>query len=122
MEHVLIIDDEPSILEFLDYVLRKEGYRVSKASEGKKAREMIREEPGFDLIISDLRMPDVDGWELLKLAQEVDAETPVIYVTAFASSETAIEALKLGPSIILASPFRWKNSRTWSRTLSKLGA
>ena len=94
------------MLEFLEYVLRKEGYRVSKASGGGKARELIQKKPGFDLVISDLRMPDVEGWELLELAREVDSETPVIYVTAYASSETAIEALKLGAFDYITKPFQ----------------
>lgn len=105
MEHILVVDDEPSMLEFLDHMLRKEGYRISKTTDGLKALGMI-EKDGFDLIISDLRLPDVDGLDLLKMARKTDWETPFIFVTAYASSETVIEALQLGAYDYITKPFQ----------------
>ena len=106
MEHILVVDDELSMLEFLEYMLQKEGYQVSKTNEGQKALELIQKDMSFDLIISDLRMPDLTGWELLKMVRKIDPETPVIYVTAYASSETAIEALKFGAFDYISKPFQ----------------
>ena len=106
MEHILVVDDEESMLEFLEYMLQKEGYRVSKTTEGQKALEMIQKEASFDLIISDLRIPDLTGWELLKMVRKTDPETPVVYVTAYASSDTAIEALQLGAFDYITKPFQ----------------
>ncbi len=84
------------MLEFLEYMLDKEGYRVTSTDKGKQALEWISKQSDFDLVISDLRMPDLDGLELLRATREVDTETPFIFMTAYASSETAIESLKLG--------------------------
>ncbi len=105
MEHILIVDDEPSMLEFLEYMLTKDGYRVSAAQEGARADRMLREQ-AFDLVISDLRMPDVDGLELLRRARGQDPEMPFIFITAFATSDTAIEALKLGAYDYVTKPFQ----------------
>ena len=92
MEHILVIDDERSMLEFLELLLRKEGYQVTLLEDGRKVDNW----GDYDLVISDLRMPDVDGLELLKKLREVDPDVPFIFITAFASAPTAIEALKLG--------------------------
>ncbi len=105
MEHILLVDDEPSMLEFLEYMLTKDGYRVTAAQEGAAARELISSSP-FDLVISDLRMPDVDGLELLRSARGQDPELPFIFITAYASSDTAIEALKLGAYDYVTKPFQ----------------
>jgi two-component system response regulator PilR (NtrC family) len=105
-EKILVVDDEQSMLEFLEYVLKKEGYEVSSVQESPKALELLSEKPGFDLIISDLRMPDLDGLGLLKGSHEIDPEVPFIFMTAYASSETAIEALKLGAFDYITKPFQ----------------
>ena len=85
-EKILVVDDEQSMLEFLEYVLKKEGYEVNSVLESPKALELLSEKPGFDLIISDLRMPDLDGLGLLKGSHEIDPEVPFIFMTAYASS------------------------------------
>lgn len=105
MEHILVVDDEESMLEFMEYVLEKEGYRVTGLGEGQKALEVIRRNHGFDLVIADLRMPDLDGLDLLRAAQKADPETPFVFVTAYASSDTAIEALKCGAFDYISKPF-----------------
>ncbi len=106
VEQILVVDDEKSMLEFLEYVLDKEGYTVSSVQEGQKAVELLSEKSGFDLVISDLRMPDVDGLELLKASKRIDPEIPFIFMTAYASSDTAIEALKLGAFDYITKPFQ----------------
>ncbi|MEE9502701.1 MAG: sigma-54 dependent transcriptional regulator [Candidatus Aminicenantaceae bacterium] len=105
-EQILVVDDEQSMLEFLEYVLKKEGYRVSSVQESQKALELLSEKPGFDLVISDLRMPELDGLGLLKASREIDPEVPFIFMTAYASSDTAIEALKLGAFDYITKPFQ----------------
>ena len=105
MEQILIVDDEQSMLEFLEYVLNKEGYKVRCAQEGEQALKLLSGESEFDLVISDLRMPDVDGLELLKASRAADPELPFIFMTAYASSDTAIEALKLGAFDYITKPF-----------------
>ncbi len=106
VEQILVVDDEQSMLEFLEYVLKKEGYGVSSVQESRKALELLSEKPGFDLVISDLRMPDLDGLGLLKASHEIDPEVPFIFMTAYASSDTAIEALKLGAFDYITKPFQ----------------
>ncbi len=105
-EKILVVDDEQSMLEFLEYVLKKEGYDVSCVQERPKALKLLSEKPGLDLVISDLRMPDLDGLGLLKASHEIDPEVPFIFMTAYASSETAIEALKLGAFDYITKPFQ----------------
>ena len=105
-EQILVVDDEQSMLEFLEYVLKKEGYDVISVQESPKALELLSEKPGFDLVISDLRMPDLDGLGLLKVSREIDPEVPFIFMTAYASSDTAIEALKLGAFDYITKPFQ----------------
>ena len=106
MEHILVVDDEKSMLEFLGYMLDTEGYRVTSTDKGKQALEWISQQSDFDLVISDLRMPDLDGLELLRATREIDSETPFIFMTAYASSETAIESLKLGAFDYITKPFQ----------------
>ena len=101
-----MVDDEQSMLEFLEYVLRKEGYRVTTVQEAKRALGLLSESGDFDLVVSDLRMPDLDGLEFLRATRKVDPEIPFIFVTAYASSETAIEALKLGAFDYITKPFQ----------------
>lgn len=102
---VLVIDDEQSMLEFLEYLLRKEGYQVVTAQAGSEALELLGVDQ-VDLVISDLRMPDLDGIELLRQARGLDPDTPFIFITAYASSDTAIEALKLGAFDYITKPFK----------------
>ena len=94
------------MLEFLGYLLEKEGYRVTSSQEAQKALELLSERSGFDLVISDLRMPNLDGLELLKASRELDPEIPFIFMTAYASAQTAIEALKVGAFDYITKPFQ----------------
>ena len=105
MERILIVDDERSMVEFLEYMLDKEGYQVTGCLDPNQALSLLRDEEGFDLVISDIKMPAMDGLELLKAARNRDPDTPFIFITAYASSETAIEALKLGAFDYITKPF-----------------
>ncbi len=101
---VLIVDDEPSMRELLAIVLGREGYEVLAADCGGEALRLIRQQP-IDLLISDIRMPDMSGVDVLRAAKDADPEVPGIVMTAFASTDTAVEALRLGASDYLTKPF-----------------
>lgn len=103
--HILIADDEQSMREFLDILLRKEGYAVTLAKGGQEALDALDREI-FDLVITDVRMPKVGGMEVLKRAREVLPQTPVLMITAYTSTETAVAAMKEGAFDYLSKPFK----------------
>jgi two-component system response regulator PilR (NtrC family) len=102
---ILIVDDEKSMRDLLTITLEKAGYDVTAAEGGEAAIEAIRKD-SFDTIITDLRMPRVDGMQVLRAARDLSPETAVIVVTAVASTETAVEAMKLGAYDYITKPFK----------------
>ena len=102
---ILVVDDELSMREFLQILLEKEGYQVELASGGKEAIELLKKKV-FDLVISDVRMPQVSGIDVLRFVKENSPDTFVIMITAFASMEHAIEAIKLGAYHYITKPFK----------------
>ncbi|MDM8549999.1 SpoIIE family protein phosphatase [Desulfobacterales bacterium HSG2] len=92
-EKILVVDDEPDILERLETVLLYEHYNVRTASSGEEALEIFQTEP-FDLVIADIKMPGMSGLELLKRLKQTDDYVEVIILTGFATAENAIEALR----------------------------
>src|SRR5438876_11483676 len=92
---VLVVDDEKSMRDLLAITLEKQGYDVMVADGGEAAIEAFRRE-AFDAVITDLRMAKVDGLQVLRAAKELSTDTAVIVVTAVGSTETAVEAMKLG--------------------------
>ena len=105
MNRILIVDDEKSMRELLSIMLTKEGYLVSSADNGENALRAIQAEI-FDLVITDIRMPAINGIELLKAVKELSPETVVIVITAYASTETAVDAMKLGAYDYITKPFK----------------
>ncbi len=101
---ILVVDDERSMRELLAIVLRREGYDVLLAENGRAAIEALDREP-VDLLISDIKMPDMSGVEVLRAAKRVDQDILGIMITAFASTETAVEAMRLGACDYLSKPF-----------------
>ena len=101
---ILVVDDEESIREFLDIMLRKEGYEVTVAEDGARAIELLKKK-SFDLIISDLQMPHVTGIALLKHVKESYPDIVFMLITAFGTTETAVEAMKMGAYDCVAAPF-----------------
>jgi two-component system response regulator PilR (NtrC family) len=95
METILVVDDDQGMRELIEILLAREGYEVKTAADGREAVELLGK-VRFDLVVTDLKMPQVDGIDLLKRVKEVSPETPVIIVTAFASGETALTAMKEG--------------------------
>ena len=91
--------------DFLSIMLKKEGYEVVTAENGGDALKTVQGEI-FDLVISDVKMPELDGIDVLKAVKEVSPETVVIMITAFATTETAVEAMKLGAYDYIIKPFK----------------
>src|SRR3954471_19084961 len=102
---VLVVDDEESIREFLEIMLRKEGYEVTCAEDGQKALELIKKK-SFDLVISDLQMPNMTGIELLRHVKDQYPDILFMMITAFGTTETAVEAMKLGAYDYITKPFK----------------
>jgi two-component system response regulator PilR (NtrC family) len=95
MARILVLDDDRGMREFMEIMLTKEGYDVTPADEPSKAINLCRK-IDFDLVITDLRMPKIDGIEFLKTIKDHRPETIVILITAYASGETAVNAMKEG--------------------------
>jgi two-component system response regulator PilR (NtrC family) len=102
---VLVVDDEKSMRELLAITLERQGYEVSVAEDGEAAIETVRRD-GFDVVITDLRMPSADGLQVLRATKEHTPETVVIVITAVGSTETAVEAMKLGAYDYITKPFK----------------
>jgi len=103
---VLVVDDEQSMRELLGIMLRQVGYDVTQADGGEAAIQALKTTDVFDLVITDLRMRKVDGLAVLRAAKEHSPHTVVLVVTAFASTETAVEAMKLGAYDYVTKPFK----------------
>src|SRR5262245_21742909 len=104
LPRILVVDDERSMRELLAIVLRREGYEVLLADSGQSAISMLERE-AVDLLISDIKMPDVSGVEVLRAAKRIDQDILGIMITAFASTDTAVEAMRLGACDYLSKPF-----------------
>jgi len=104
-DKILVADDEQSMREFLDIMLKKEGYRVSLASNGEEVVKLVDNDL-FDLVLLDIRMPKLDGISALKKIKSTSPETIVIMITAYASADTAIKAMKEGAYDYITKPFK----------------
>lgn len=100
---ILLVDDEPEVLEFYRDVLDKVTYHIETAGNGKEALEILRARR-FDLVLSDISMPGMDGISLLRAIRETDLDVPVIFVTAGPSVETAMKAIEYGALRYLTKP------------------
>ncbi len=105
MEKILVVDDEQSLRDVLSIMLKRAGYVVTSAMDGEDAIELLNREI-FDLVITDLRMPKIDGMEVLKAVKSVSPETVVLIITAFATADSAVEAMKQGAYDYLTKPFQ----------------
>ncbi len=102
---IFVVDDERSMREFLDIMLTKEGYSVTLAESGEEAFRIL-DEKTFDLVITDIRMKDIDGIGVLKKAKAVAPDTVVVLISAFATAQTAVEAMKEGAYDYIPKPFK----------------
>ncbi len=101
---ILIVDDEKNMCRILADTIREKGHFVRESTEPRKALEIIEKEE-FDLVVTDLKMPEVDGISILRLVKKISPETDVFIMTAYATVETAVEALREGASDYLIKPF-----------------
>jgi two-component system response regulator PilR (NtrC family) len=101
---ILVVDDERSMREFLAIMLTRDGHEVVAAENGAQALAVLRQRP-FDLLVSDIRMPDCSGIDVLREAKALQPDLPGILMTAFSSTQTAIEALRTGALDYISKPF-----------------
>jgi len=104
MVKILIIDDEKSILDLLSVVFKKEGYTVETALSAKMALELIDKEE-FDLVLTDIKLPQMSGMKILQYVKEKYPAMPVVMITAYGTIKQAIEALKMGAMDYIVKPF-----------------
>jgi DNA-binding NtrC family response regulator len=104
MDKILIIDDEKSILDLLSVVFNKEGYTVETSLSAKTALELI-DKDDFDLILTDIKLPQMSGMKILKYVKEKQPTMPVVMITAYGTIKQAVEALKMGAMDYVVKPF-----------------
>src|SRR3954453_3643011 len=107
---ILVVDDEASMRDMLRIVLRRDGYDVQVAPNGRTALDTLKREP-FDLLLSDIRMPDLSGVEVLRAAKELNCDIIAFMMTAYASTSTAVEAMRLGAVDYFTKPFNMDELR-----------
>lgn len=105
-QRILVIDDEPNMLRLLKTILiGKTGYEVITTNNPLEVSKLLQEDT-FDLVISDLKMPLVDGMDLVDIIKKIDANLPLIIITAYGTSEIAKEAVQKGAYDFITKPFR----------------
>ncbi len=105
MKKILVADDEVNMCRILKIILEKDGYSVVTADSGREALRILKSDNNIDLVISDLRMPDVDGMAVLEFLKETKQNIPIILITAYGSIELAVEAMKKGAADFITKPF-----------------
>ena len=125
MSRILIVDDELSIVDVLKSLLAREGHTVETATDGATALKKLRENV-FDLLITDIRLPEVDGITLLRQARELQSHLAVIVITAYAKVDNAVEAMKNGAFDYVTKPFKFdeilltvQRALTYEQTLAE---
>jgi len=104
MSNILIVDDEQSYRQLLSLVFEGDGHTIRTAANGLEALTLLQAEPA-DVVISDVKMPDMDGIEMLRSIRETLPDLGIVFMTAFASVEAAREAFKLGADDFIQKPF-----------------
>lgn len=102
--HILVVDDELSMRELLEFMLTREGYAVSLAQNGREAIENL-EKTHYDLLLCDIRLGDMTGLDVLQASKKTNPETVVIMISAYATTETAVEAMNVGAYDYVPKPF-----------------
>lgn len=110
-KQILVVDDEPNLRRVLSALLARDDYDVATAEDGAEALDILNEHH-IDMVITDLRMPKVDGMELLRRALAMDPEMPVVIITAHGTVDNAVEALKTGAFDYITKPFDQAEVRT----------
>jgi len=104
MSRILIVEDEKKMRHLLSIILERKGHEVEQACDGVEGLERIQERP-FDIVITDIKMPRMDGMELLRNITNMDIPCPVVFITAFATLESAIQAMRVGAADYIIKPF-----------------
>jgi DNA-binding NtrC family response regulator len=104
MANILIVEDEPKMRRLLEISLGEEGYQVQVAPDAEMALKSLHAN-SFDVIVTDVKLPGMNGLEFLHEAKRLNASTPIVVMTAYGSVETAVEAMKLGASDYVLKPF-----------------
>lgn len=112
---ILVVDDEPSITEFVSYALQKEGFVADVAPDGEKALEMVEQNP-YDLFILDIMLPGMDGYELCRRIRS-QYDTPILFLSAKDSEINKVVGLELGADDYLAKPFGIRELTARTRAL-----
>lgn len=105
MTKILVVDDEKITLKNLEHILKKEGYEVIATESGIEALKLI-ESKQFDIVLTDIKMEKVDGFEILKKCRTLYPDTEVIMITGYATVENAVEAMKQGAFYYISKPFK----------------
>ena len=113
-DKILVVDDEKSVRDLLQRFLSKEGYQVTLARNGNEAIEKSRRE-AFNMLIVDMRLPDMEGTDVVRKIKQIDPETDAIVLTAFPSLESSLEALKLKVADYVLKP-----SGDWKEIISRI--
>ncbi|MBW1800691.1 MAG: sigma-54-dependent Fis family transcriptional regulator, partial [Deltaproteobacteria bacterium] len=119
-EKILIVDDEPEMLQILHRLFTRKGYEVHRAECGEDGWKAV-EETMFDLVISDMAMEDLDGLDLLKRIRSTDASIPFIIITGVGTIESAVEAIKLGAFHYITKPFKNRDIEILSQRALEYG-
>ena len=128
-EQILVVDDEPNMLRLLRTILMdKTGYEVTTTNNPLEVSKLLQEKP-YDLVVSDLKMPLVDGMDLIDIIKKIDAKLPIIIITAYGTLETAEEAVQKGAYDFITKPFRKetilitiRRALEWKRMQKELAA
>ena len=104
MANILVVDDDPDVREAVDDLLARSGHRVTTAGDGVEAKPLLRP-GGFDVIIADVKMPGMSGFDLLREIQTICGDVPVILMTGFPSKEGILESLYDGAFGYVEKPF-----------------
>ena len=102
--HILVVDDELSMRELLEYMLNREGYQVTCAEDGRKAIKLL-EKNQYDMLLCDIKLGDISGLDVLRASKKNSQDTVVILISAYASTETAVEAMNEGAYDYVPKPF-----------------
>ena len=118
---VLLIDDDESLRRVTEYHLQEEGYRVLTAADGRSGFERFQAEP-VDVVVTDIRMPEMDGMELLTRLKAMQPDLPVVILTAHGTIDSAVEAMKIGATDYLTKPFSREQIKASVRKALEVGA
>lgn len=102
---ILVVDDNKELREILEEYLKEEGHDVNGSTNGRDALERHRKDP-FDLIVTDLNMPEISGMELIRAVRKENPDTEFVIITGYASMDSAVEAVRMGAFDYIVKPFR----------------